>query len=185
MLACLHACCKTCTTSLVLVSTSCLYRRDMCANHHSARCIQMFCCFPCRRLADALDSGVTSLATRHAIEALHALATHLPTSRDLILATGAVAKLVALLRDSCAQAHYSMLKVVPLPQAHVLCACTSHCLDCACLFVSGPASRSKTSAHVYATIEQNTAVIWSIDGCRCPLDSETAGHLHRSIVVDN
>lgn len=116
---------------------------DMCANHHSARCMQMICCIPCRRLADALDNGVTSLATRHAIEALHALATHLPTSRDLILATGAVAKLVALLRDSCAQAHYSVLKVVPLPQAQVLCACASHCMDCACLFVSGPALRSQ------------------------------------------
>lgn len=73
---------------------------------------KLFCCIPCSRLADALDSGVTSPATRHAIEALHALATHLPTSRDLILATGAVAKLVDLLRDSCAQAHYSMLKVI-------------------------------------------------------------------------
>ena len=68
-----------------------------------------------RRLADALNSGVTSLATRHAVEALHALATHLPTSRDLILATGAVAKLVTLLRDSYSQAHYSMLKVGTLP----------------------------------------------------------------------
>ncbi|KAL3156347.1 hypothetical protein ABBQ38_000664 [Trebouxia sp. C0009 RCD-2024] len=62
------------------------------------------------RLAEALDSGLTSLAARHAVEALHALATHLPTSRDLILATGAVAKLLALLRDSLLQAHYSMLK---------------------------------------------------------------------------
>lgn len=58
---------------------------------------------------------MTSLAARHAIEALHALVTHLPTSRDLILATGAVAKLVALLRDSLLQAHYSMLKVDMLP----------------------------------------------------------------------
>lgn len=75
----------------------------------------MFCGISYRRLADALDGGVTSLATRHAIEALHALATHLPTSRDLILATGAVAKLVTLLRDSYAQAHYTMLKVDTLP----------------------------------------------------------------------
>ena len=50
------------------------------------------------------------MAAQHALQALHHLALHLPTSRDLILATTALDKLVVLLEQSLAHAHYSMLK---------------------------------------------------------------------------
>lgn len=66
----------------------------------------------CRRLADALDGGVANVATKHAVEALHHLAVQLPTCRDLILATTALDMLVLLLKQSLANAHYSMLKVM-------------------------------------------------------------------------
>ena len=100
----------------------CLCQSSAFVGPHNLRCNHGFLLNVSRRLADALDSGVTSPATRHAIEALHALATHLPTSRDLILATGAIAKLVALLRDSYAQAHYSMIKVETFPRGSC-CTC--------------------------------------------------------------
>ena len=67
----------------------------------------------CRRLADALDGGVASTAAKHAVEALHHLAIQLPASRDLILATRALDKLVVLLQESLTSAHYAMLKVLP------------------------------------------------------------------------
>ena len=72
----------------------------------------------CRRLADALDGGVASSATKLAVEALHAMAIHLPTSRDLILATGAVTKLVTLLQSSLLQAQYAMIKVETVLKLH-------------------------------------------------------------------
>ena len=71
---------------------------------------------PCRRLADALDGGVASLAAKHAVEGLHHLAVQMPTSRDLILATRALDKLVVLLQQSLEYAHYAMLKVPFLSQ---------------------------------------------------------------------
>ncbi|KAL0054103.1 hypothetical protein WJX82_003853 [Trebouxia sp. C0006] len=64
------------------------------------------------RLADALNGGVANVATKHAVEALHHLAVQLPTCRDLILATTALDTLVLLLKQSLANAHYSMLKEV-------------------------------------------------------------------------
>ena len=78
------------------------------------------CVVCCRRLADALDGGVASLATKPAVEALHAVATRLPTSRDLILATGAVTKLVTLLQSSLLQAHYAMIKVEAVLRLHAI-----------------------------------------------------------------
>lgn len=54
---------------------------------------------------------MTSLSTAYAMQALHRLAVSLPTSRDLILATGAVQTLVRLLRDSQGCAHYALAKV--------------------------------------------------------------------------
>ena len=70
----------------------------------------------CRRLAEALDGGVTSLSAKYAVESLHQLALALPTSRDLILATGAVQKLVLQLHQGLAGAHYAYLKVLALHQ---------------------------------------------------------------------
>ncbi|KAL0024042.1 hypothetical protein WJX77_011314 [Trebouxia sp. C0004] len=64
------------------------------------------------RLADALDGGVANVATKYAVEALHHIAVQLPTCRDLILATTALDTLVLLLKQSLADAHYSMLKEV-------------------------------------------------------------------------
>ena len=63
-------------------------------------------------MADALNGGVANVATKHAVEALHHLAVQLPTCRDLILATTALDTLVLLLKQSLANAHYSMLKVM-------------------------------------------------------------------------
>lgn len=51
------------------------------------------------------------MAAKHAVEGLHILALNLRTSRDLILATGAVQTLVLQLRQAFESAHYAYLKV--------------------------------------------------------------------------
>ena len=79
----------------------------------------------CRRLAEALDGGVTSLSAKYAVEALHQLALSLPTSRDLILATGAVPKLILQLQQGCQAAHYTYVKVF-LSRLLPVCCCHAY-----------------------------------------------------------
>lgn len=141
---------------------------------------------------------MTSPATRHAIEALHALATHVPTSRDLILATGAVAKLVTLLRDSHAQAHYSMLKVDTSPHGSChTCRPCMHELPCRyCMQVKFGDTRllnacKSVSQHcgprhqqcIHDPITQNTAKALSCQGC--PFSCEIATKLTSHPVYGN
>ena len=135
-------------------------------NQHSQFLIYQQSTECCRRLADALNGGVANVATKHAVEALHHLAVQLPTCRDLILATTALDTLVLLLKQSLANAHYSMLKVMLVClmlsawQPHV--ASPRHLdLGCASLELSNNAVKAKAKiddAHLVACIQHMCAI---------------------------